>query len=531
MNVQHISRRLLLGATASGIIIAGHNSFAAATTVAETTTGKIAGSRSGAVHIFKGVPYGAPTGGANRFMPPAKPAAWTGTRDATMLGARCPQFEGTGSSPISEEAADAVKPPMSEDCLFLNVWTAGLKDNRKRPVMVFFHGGGFASGHGGNTRYDGTNLAAKHDVVAVTVNHRLNIFGFLYLGGIDALKYADSANVGMLDCVAALNWVKENIANFGGDSGNVTIFGQSGGSGKVTTMMGMPSAKGLFQRVIAQSGLDVRRGNLEDASRATATILKKLEITAGNIDTLQVVPPEKLLAALRELKAPLRPTPDGRGLPETPFDPVAPAMSSDVPLMIGSLLTETTYMSDTPLEPVSDDDLAKLVKEVTRNPHDTEVTALISIYRRNHPEADTALLYQLISTDFSYTSGVAVRAERKAALGAAPAYVYHFEKQTPVFGGKYHTPHTLDLAYAFDNIALSTAITGPGKDCQPLANIVSRIWTGFAKSGNPNVDGIPMWPAYEAQTRPVMILNDTPKVAKDPRREERVAIAAMKTRG
>ena len=493
-SVTRFSRRTALAVGAgAGLLLSAQRSFAATATVAQTTSGKIAGVKSGPVHIFKGVPYGAPTGGAARFLPPQKAVAWSGTRDATHIGARCPQAESSGSNPVSEESADAVKPPMSEDCLSLNVWTAGLRDGKKRPVMVYFHGGGFASGHGGNSRYDGTNLAARHDVVLVTVNHRLNILGFLYLGEAGGSKYADSANIGLLDCIASLRWVRDNIENFGGDPGNVTIFGQSGGAGKVTTMMAMPAAKGLFHRVIAQSGLDVRRGGLEDAVRATNTILKKLEITPANIEAIQNVPYEQLLASLRELRGPLRPTPDGRELPETPFDPVAPALTRDVPLMVGSALTETTYMADTPLDPIDDANLRQRVKQLAKL-EDGDADALIAVYKTSRTGADNAFIYQLISTDFGYTHAVSSKAVLKDALGAAPAYVYHFEKPTPVQGGKLHVPHTLDIAYAFDNIDLSTAITGPAKDCYPLATTMSRAWTAFARTGNPNVESLPMWP-------------------------------------
>ena len=221
----------------------------------ETTAGKVAGLANGPVRIFKGIPYGAPTDGANRFMPPQKPVPWSGIREATQIAPRCPQPPTPGLMP--EEAIDLDYGPMSEDCLSLNVWTAA-DAAAKRPVMVWFHGGGYAVGSGGSVRYDGSNLARKRKVVVVTVNHRLNAFGFLDLSSLGGARFADSANVGMLDVVAALAWVRDNIANFGGDPANVTVFGESGGGGKVSTLMAMPAAKGLFHRVIAQSGVALR---------------------------------------------------------------------------------------------------------------------------------------------------------------------------------------------------------------------------------------------------------------------------------
>jgi para-nitrobenzyl esterase len=221
-------------------------------TTVETRYGKIRGAVQEKVYSFKGVPYGASTAGVRRFMPPAKPQPWTGVREALELGLRSPQ---TGSANIPEWAILNRTEPMGEDCLCLNVWTSGLGSGQKKPVMVWLHGGGFARGSAGFYPYDGTELAKKHDVVVVGINHRLNLFGFLYLAELGGEKYASSSNVGMLDIVASLEWIRDNIAAFGGDSSNVTIFGQSGGGGKVTTLMAMPSAKGLFHRAIAQSGL------------------------------------------------------------------------------------------------------------------------------------------------------------------------------------------------------------------------------------------------------------------------------------
>jgi para-nitrobenzyl esterase len=295
----------------------------------------------------------------------------------------------------------------------------------------------------------------------------------------------------------------------------------------VATLMAMPAAKGLFHRAIAQSGLDVRRGGLDDAAKSTSLVLAQLGIQPSDADQLKSLPRDRLLAASRALKAPVRPVPDGRSLLRTPFDGSAPMESADVPLMIGSLLTETTHFAATPLDPIDDAALRDKLKQYTHFA-DGDIDGLIAVYRKGRPGADSAFIYQLISTDFAYTNGTVQRATLKAALGRAPAYVYHFEKLTPVRGGKLRAPHTLDIAYAFDNIDLSTAITGPAADCYPLATKMSRAWTEFARTGNPNVKDLPHWPAYNAAERPVMILADNCEVVNDPHRDERLAMAQLK---
>jgi para-nitrobenzyl esterase len=495
--------------------------------IVETTAGKVAGYANGPVRIFKGIPYGAPTGGASRFMPPQKAAPWGGVRDATRIGPRCPQPATPGLMP--EEAVDLDYGPMSEDCLYLNVWTAGADSAATRPVMVWFHGGGYAVGSGGSVRYDGSNLARKRDMVVVTVNHRLNAFGFLDLTSIGGAQFAGSGNVGMLDIVAALEWVRDNIANFGGDPGNVTVFGESGGGGKVSTLMAMPPAKGLFHRAIAQSGVALR-GMTGDAAAATArALLNQLGIDSGNLDQAQDIPFERILAALEAVHPPLGfgPVVDGRALPRHPFDPEAPAVSAEVALLLGSNLTERTFFADTPLDPIDDAALLGHVKRYT-GLGDAAAAGVIAAYRKNRPDADNTFIYQLLSADWWMTASVITEAERKAKLGRAAAYVYHFEKRTPVRDGKLKVPHTLEIAYAFDNIELSTAVTGTGADKQDLADKMSAMWTAFARTGNPSIAGL-TWEPYSAERRAVMVLDDNPRLELDPYREERLAISDAKS--
>ncbi len=527
-----IDRRSLLacgavGATALAARWAPAQPLASLGSIVETTTGKVAGISNGPVRIFKGIPYGAPTGGANRFMPSRPAAPWTGVREATQIGPRCPQPPTPGLMP--EEAIDLDYGLMGEDCLSLNLWTASLDSAAKQPVMVWLHGGGYAVGSGGSVRYDGSNLARRRDVVVVTVNHRLNAFGFLDLSSTGSDRFAEAANIGMLDIVAALEWVRDNIANFGGDPGNVTVFGESGGGGKVSTLMAMPAAKGLFHRAIAQSGVALR-GMTADASAATARVLlAQLEIDAASLGRIQEVPFERILAALEAAKPPLGfgPVVDGRALPRHPFDPAAPEISADVPMLLGSNLTERTFFADTPLDAIDDPGLLGHVKRYT-GLADATAVALIASYRKNRPDADNTFIYQLLSADWWMTANVLAQAERKAKLGRAPAYVYHFEKRTPVRDGKLKVPHTLEIAYAFDNIELSTAVTGTGADKQALADKMSAMWTAFARTGDPSTPGL-KWEPYSAERRAVMILHDNPRLELDPYREERLAISAAKS--
>jgi para-nitrobenzyl esterase len=524
-------RRLLAGGAAGLAGLAARRARAQALTgpgpIVETTAGKVAGYANGPVRIFKGIPYGAPTGGAGRFMPPQKAVPWSGVRDATRIGPRCPQPPTPGLMP--EEAVDLDDGAMSEDCLYLNVWTAAVDTAAKRPVMVWFHGGGYAVGSGGSVRYDGSNLARKRDMVVVTVNHRLNAFGFLDLSSVGGAKFAGSGNVGMLDIVAALEWVHDNIANFGGDPSNVTVFGESGGGGKVSTLMAMPAAKGLFHRAIAQSGVALRGMTGDAAAAATRALLNQLGIDAGDLDRIQDVPFARILAALEAVRPPLGfgPVVDGRALPRHPFDPEAPAVSAEVALLLGSNLTERTFFADTPLDPIDDAALLGHVKRYT-SLGDGAAAGLIAAYRKNRPDADNTFIYQLLSADWWMTANVITEAERKAKLGRAAAYVYHFEKRTPVRDGKLKVPHTLEIAYAFDNIDLSTAVTGTGRDKQDLADKMSAMWAAFARTGDPSIAGL-TWEPYSAERRAVMILDDKPRLEFDPYRQERLAMSAAKS--
>jgi para-nitrobenzyl esterase len=522
-----INRRVFLGAGSVAASLLSRASAAEA--MAETDAGKLRGTIENGVNVFKGVHYGASTAGANRFMPPMKVKPWTGVRDALKLGERSPQ---PPAGLIPEVAAVDRSEPMSEDCLCLNVWSKGLKDSQKRPVMVWLHGGGYSTGSGGFTIYDGANLARRHDVVVVTVNHRLNIFGFLYLADFGNPKFAHTSNLGMMDIVAALEWVRDNIANFGGDPQNVTVFGQSGGGGKVSTLMAMPAAKGLFHRAIVESASAIKGVPREEATKSAHAILAKLGVRENQLDELQKLPMEKLVAvvsgggAAGNQSLHLAPVVDGHTLPRDPFYPNAPEISADVPLLTGRTATEITFIANTPLD---NPDNATLKTRVMKAVHidDAAAEKLIAAYRKAMPKASNRDLYLTLASD-NWMSNVNVEAERKAALGKAPVYRYYFAWRSPVRDGLLGAFHTLEIPFVFENVDIGKSMTGDGKDRYPLEDKMSSAWVAFARTGKPETKLLPNWPAFDAGKRATMIFNDQCKVVDDPRRDLRLALAAAK---
>jgi para-nitrobenzyl esterase len=496
--------------------------------VVETTSGKIRGLIIDKVYAFKGVPYGATTAGAGRFMPPVKPQPWTDIKETKQVGNRSPQQP--GMLEIPEVAATSGQGPMGEDCLVLNVWTNGLKGSHKRPVMVWLHGGGFASGSGDYSMYDGANLARKRDVVSVTVNHRLNVFGYLYLADIGGPKYADASNAGHRDIVLALEWVRDNIANFGGDPGNVTIFGQSGGGGKVATLMAMPAAKGLFHRAICQSGASIKGVSRANGTRTAQAILTKLNLKPDQIDQLQNMPFDKLTEAIRGVGG-LAPVVDGKTLTHDPFDPGAPEESATVPLLIGTVEEEVNFFKNTPLDPIDDADLHRRVKQAARGADDATVDHLIAVYKKGRPSKSNVEIYQIIASDAGFSGNVHTEADRKAAQGKAPVYKYYFTWQSPVHEGKLRSYHTLEIPFVMENVDEGKTMTGTGQDRYALSDKMSAAWSAFARTGNPSAKGLPHWPAFTADQRATMIFNNECRVVNDPYKEERLAIAALPPAG
>src|SRR5471032_1288395 len=428
------NRRTVLGASLGLVAASVRSGSARADASPEVTTayGKIRGVTSGGVQVFKGIPYGASTAGANRFMPPRKPEAWTGVRETVAFAGRSPQAPG---SPQRPELANVWGPvdtlPVGEDCLTLHVWTPAL-DTAKRPVMVWLHGGAFSYGSANSPRYDSTNLAKRNDVVVVAVNHRLNIFGHLDLSAVGGEKFAQSGNVGVLDLVAALQWVRDHAARFGGDPGNVMIFGQSGGGGKVSALLAMPSAKGLFHKAVIESGASVRFAERERTTQLAAAVMKQLGIGANQLDDLQTLPIAKLQEAIGPAQKTLPkpryllldrynfgPVIDGKVLPAQPYDPAATALSDDIPLMIGGTRTESSIF----LAPddavwnvtITEDELAKRITALAGDKAD----GLLAYYKQHYPVASPTdrLLFMTTGSNFEVRS--MLLGERKAAKGKA----------------------------------------------------------------------------------------------------------------
>jgi para-nitrobenzyl esterase len=496
--------------------------------VVETTAGKVQGFTQGSVAVFRAIPYGAPAVGANRFRAPQPVQPWKGVRQATEWGSVCPQ----AISPILEEASGSLlQTPQGEDCLTLAVWTPQVGGRGKLPVMVWHHGGGYAVGGGAAPWYDGARLAARQGVVVVTVTHRLNVFGFLDLEQIGGEAFAGSGNAGMLDCAQALAWVRDNISAFGGDPGRVTIFGESGGAGKVSTLMAMPAARGLFHRAIAESGAALRLSTPEQSNRAAKSLLDKLGIGPGDLAKVQALPAQDIIKAMGSLGGPFGfgPVTDGKVVPAHPFDPGAPLISADVPFMTGSNLTEATFFPDTPLDPLDEAALLDRVKRYTRT-DDRTAAALVALYREEHPVKSRVFLYQLIASDYWMRSTVLTQAERKGAMGRAPAYVYQFNWLSPARGGKLHCPHGTEIPFAFDNLHTAPELTGHPASFQILADKMSAAWASFARDGYPHADNLPRWPSYAEGQRAVMVLDQECAVELDYGSRERMAIAAIKAR-
>ncbi|HTR38809.1 MAG TPA: carboxylesterase/lipase family protein [Bryobacteraceae bacterium] len=501
--------------------------------VGETAFGKIRGVENQGIKIFKGVPYGANTAGENRFMPPSDPAKWAGVRDALHYGPSTPQSGPSEQRSGASRAIDDNRPAESEDCLVLNIWTPALKDGRKRPVMFWCHGGGFVSGSGSAPGYDGTNLARRGDVVVVTINHRLNALGFTYFGELAGSGFAQSGDVGMLDIVHALRWVRDNIEQFGGDPNTVMIFGQSGGGRKVGTLLAMPSAKGLFHRAIIESGPTIKLVEREQATRDAEALLKALGLNKNQVREAQKLPVDRIMAAYFQVVRSMRgadqmtegfsPTVDGEAIPHHPFYPKASAISADVPVMAGCTRTEMTLMHMNDPSAFSLDE-AGMRERVKATVGAADADRLIEVYQKANPGASPSDIFFLIDSDHRYGAPMMKIEELRSALGRGPVYAYYFTWETPVDGGRLRSPHTMEIPFAFDNVKISARMTGGGPDAMALADKVSDAWIAFARTGNPNTGKLPDWPAFNAKDRATMVISNESKVEKDPIREQRLAM-------
>ncbi|HWX55997.1 MAG TPA: carboxylesterase family protein [Verrucomicrobiae bacterium] len=510
------------------------------TKVISTSNGRVQGLVNNGVLTFKGIRYGAPPIGPLRWMPPQKPEPSKVILDCSDYGAPAMQIaSGTIAAPVSDFGMqmDRVFTTPSElkiqneDCLFLNVWTPGT-DNKKRPAMVWIHGGGFAFGSSGQPIYEGEDLARKQDVVVVSMNHRLNLFGYMHLGDLMGEPYKSSGTVGMQDLVLSLEWVRDNIAEFGGDPGNVMIMGQSGGGAKVSILLSMPAAKGLFHKASIQSGPGLRVGRKENANRIAKALLDELKIAPGDIKALQAVPAPTLIqaaAAVASRNVPtgigpgsggaggFNPILDGVVITRDPFDPDAPDVSADVPILIGSVKDEWTIF--TAAEPwfgrMTDSDLDQRLK-----PFGTRGQALLAAFRKIHPDYSPTYLY-ISAISAPALGGSITLAERKAAQHKAPVYMWYLTWETPVLNGAFKTPHTMEIPFMMYSYNRVRQFVGPGPEPDQMARQFSDAWAAFARTGKPDAPSIPPWPAYDATTRATMIFNVKSQVVNDPNSEVR----------
>ena len=499
--------------------------------VVTTTAGKVRGFTRNGVFVFKGIPYGDTTGGANRFLPPKPAKPWTDVKPALAWGPVSPHGPRAGWVNQEEQFLyqwdDGFE---GEDMLRVNVWSPSVTDGRKRPVLVWIHGGGYASGSDRELRpYDGERLAREHDVVMVSMNHRLNVLGVLDLSSFDAERYASSGNVGMLDLVQALEWVRDNVAAFGGDPGNVTIFGQSGGGGKVTTLMGMPAAKGLFHKAVAISGSLFSFSTPDGAAKLANGVIAELGIGRDQIHRLHTVPASQLVAAAfaaqqkvspfafpklgaTSLELGWQPLVDGKVLPTRPFDPTAPAQSANVPFLLGSTYHEFSPGIGNPQAHLMSWD--RLTTQLQPR-LGAQTAPVIAEYRRIFPNAKPLEIAGIVGADL-FRRGAVLQAERKAAQGGAPAYLYWFGWKTPVLDGRPLAYHCQDLAMWFDNIDLAVQATGGVPEARALATKMSGALVAFARSGNPSHAGIPRWPAYSTTAPANMIFDARVEVRNAP---------------
>lgn len=511
----------------------------------EINSGRIRGGHSRGALAFKGIPYAGSVSGKNRFKEAPKVTPWTGVRDATRLGPAAMQGPGTT---FGEH-----EPAYSEDCLVLNVWTPAVNDGGKRPVMFYCHGGGFTTGSGGQNIQDGARLAATYDVVVVAINHRLGLFGYLYLGELGGSEYATSGNQGMLDIVAALRWVNENIAAFGGDPRNVMVFGESGGGEKTATLMAMPTADGLFQKAGIQSGAMLRGIPKDVATETTRRLLAGLGLGPHEAGKLTEVPAEKLIAiqlAADNHEGPLSvptggylashpnlppgiaalrarhpgdwgPVVDGAYLPRDPFEPNAPPLAAAVPLLIGNTHDEAVFFHRDEPEYFHADaaQVAALAHEKLGNAADR----VLAFYRRSMPHATPVERAIAVETAAFMGNNTVLLADRKSRQ-PAPVYRYRddFRSSVPIKGTDWtlRACHASDIAIVFYNYEM-TDLQGHGPGLPAASKAMSSYFASFARSSVPSARGQPDWPRYDTDTRAVMLLNSRCRVAMDPNGGER----------
>jgi para-nitrobenzyl esterase len=521
------------GGTDEGPVLLVGDSIA----VADTQYGRVRGYMLRGIHYFLGIPYGADTSGANRFMPPQRPKPWTDVLPALWWGNTAPQnMEKRYADPYYAFRDHWNYDDVSEDCLRLNVFTPALSDGKKRPVLFWLHGGGFTNGNGiEQDGYNGENFARFGDAVFVSINHRLGPLGYCDLAGVGGQKYAASGNVGMLDCVAALEWVRDNIAGFGGDPGNVTIMGQSGGGAKVCALTAMPAAKGLFHKAVVESGASVRMGEKEHAEKLGAAVLAEAGLAAADLDRLQQMPWKDFYAAAvraqRKVSAEaapgmrrgFNPVVDGVVLPQHPYFPEPAPTAADVPMLVCSTFNEQSpSWSDSKLEAIT---LAEVAEKVRARAgfgpgFGDRAQDVVAAYAKAFPGKKPVEIWSLVSSNRQSTVALADAKSKQPA----PVYVAWFGWQPPLFDGRMRAFHCLDICFWFHNTDLMYTHTGGGARPRRLAEKMARTLLQFMRTGEANGGGLPAWPRYTAARGETMILDDTSVVRDDPDREARKAL-------
>ncbi|MFD3262857.1 carboxylesterase/lipase family protein [Phenylobacterium ferrooxidans] len=486
--------------------------------IVETTEGKVRGLRSGRISVFKGLRYGADTSGANRFLPPQPVEPWAGVRDALDYGNIAPQIPGDRRHAYADLILNDVQPGgMGEDCLVLNLWTPDPSPGARKPVIVRFHGGGFYGGSSNNPGGDGEMLARFGDCVVVTVNHRLSALGYLYLG--DDGPLADSGAAGMQDLVASLRWVARNVEAFGGDPSRVLIVGQSGGGAKVSHLLAMPGAKGLFSSAGVMSGSRLTAMTREQGAKAADLLLRQLGLRADQIKELRAVPFATLLAAQAEVEAEDRARGEaprsfapliGDAIPHHPFTPGAPTESLDIPLVISTALDERTYR-ETRFDMAWDEVSKNLDHRVG-----ADADMLLSAYRDDDPNATAFIINARINSDTTFRLGADTMLERRLAAGGAPTWSYLWASPSPAFGGRYGAVHGIDVAYSMHDIRFPLA--GPTADNLRLADEIASAWVALAATGSPANPKTPAWPAYDLTARNTLVFGQPTQAQSDPRR-------------
>jgi para-nitrobenzyl esterase len=485
--------------------------------VAPTTSGPVRGFIEDGVSIFKGIRYGADTA-SRRFMPPIPPLPWDEVIESFDYGASTPQ--------------DRTDARISEDCLFLNVWTPGLESDARRPVMFYIHGGAYSNGSGSSPLYDGRALCRRGDVVVVTVNHRLNAFGYLYLQRLSPGTLADSGNVGQLDLVLALRWVKENIAAFGGDPDRVMAFGQSGGGAKIATMMAMPAATGLFQRAATMSGQQVTASGPLNATKRTYAFLDAVKVRASDVDSLRTLPMERLLTGLAA-KDPVYdygsvyfgPVLDMRSLLRHPFYPDAAPQSANIPMIIGNTSGETrAFLRDPHLYELDWEELPELLVPNMRV--DIRPEYVVAEYRKLYPRYSPSEVFFAATTAARSWRAAIIEAEERAKQPGANTYVYQLNWESPV-KPEMGAPHGFDIPLVFGNLDTESSLTGAGAEARAVSAIMSDAFINFAKNGMPDHERLPDWRPYSLADRETMIFDHPPRLANDPRGAERRLFATV----